>query len=126
MIWNNAEELTGELSQNAKGPEQKAGPEQKPWTKGFGLDPTWEQRLWKGSELRIHRLRVAFKIQKSRSGMQEGRDTVGREMSNQGGTTILFSIITAMFIFCINVNTARPKTPGHKEACTFTVCLYVF
>lgn len=24
MIWNNAEELTGELSQKAKGPEQKA------------------------------------------------------------------------------------------------------
>lgn len=58
--------------------------------------------------------------------MQEGRDTVGREMSNQGGTTIMFSIITAMFIFCINVNTARPRTPGQKEACTFTVCLYVF
>lgn len=57
--------------------------------------------------------------------MQKGRDTDGRKMSKQGDTIILFSIITAVFIFCINVNTARARTPGQKEACTFMVYLYV-
>lgn len=110
MILNNAEKLTGELSQNAKALNNRL----RGWTWAYE-----KQGLWVVFELRIHMVRIAFKNQKFNSGIQEGRDTDGRKTSKQVSTIILSSIIIAMFIciyFCINATISRPWTPGQKRS----------